>query len=61
MELKWDETHHWNVCSVCGTATEHEEHHGGTATETEKAKCEVCGQPYGELMTGAAFTVDSLK
>ena len=38
------------TCTLC-SATEGEAlgHSGGTATETEKAICEVCGQPYGEL------------
>ena len=47
-EYKYDETHHWNECS-CGETNEKVAHSGGTATETEKAICEVCGQPYGEL------------
>ncbi len=33
------------------TATVHTEHTGGTATCTEKAVCEVCGESYGELAT----------
>lgn len=61
MELAWDEASHWNECAACGTKTEPEVHCGGTATETEQAKCEVCGQRYGELKTGAAFTVHLLK
>lgn len=55
MVMKWDDTHHWTECARgCGEETDHEAHHGGTATDTEKAKCEVCGQPYGELKAGAA-------
>ena len=45
-ELAYDETHHWTECS-CGLKTTIEKHSGGTATETEKAICEVCEQPYG--------------
>lgn len=49
METKFDETNHWTECSRCDEATEPVAHFGGTATETEKAICEDCGQPYGEL------------
>ncbi|MBO7196342.1 MAG: hypothetical protein J6V80_03315 [Clostridia bacterium] len=46
----FDETNHWTVCkNSCGTATEPAAHFGGEATETEKAICEGCGQPYGGL------------
>lgn len=49
MVTKWDETSHWSECTAnCGEKTDPEAHRGGTATETEKAKCEVCGQEYGE-------------
>ena len=45
MEMKWDETHHWSECTAgCGYETEHEAHYTNLATETEEAKCEVCGQ-----------------
>ena len=46
-----DETSHWQVCTdeSCGEIDNKAEHTGGTATETEKAICEVCGQAYGEL------------
>ena len=47
-EWKYDETYHWKKCS-CGAPGEYELHKGGTATETLKAICEVCGAPYGEL------------
>ena len=50
MVTKFDDTHHWTACTKCGEETAHEDHCGGTATETERAKCEVCGQPYGELV-----------
>ena len=41
-----DDTHHWKVCTVegCGRVSFKDEHVGGTATETEKAKCSVCGE-----------------
>ena len=35
---------------VTGEAIPAEGHKGGTATTTEKAVCEVCGEPYGELL-----------
>ncbi|MBP3401968.1 MAG: hypothetical protein J6K85_02805 [Clostridia bacterium] len=50
-EWKYDATHHWHSCTgeICGEISDKAEHSGGTATETEKAKCEVCGAEYGEL------------
>ncbi len=40
------------LCTVCETVTTEakEAHTGGTATCTEKAKCEACGKEYGELL-----------
>ena len=49
MQTEFDETNHWTKCSRCDEATEAVAHFGGTATETEKAVCEGCGQSYGEL------------
>ena len=42
------ENHKWKngVCEECGYSCQHT---GGTATCTEKAECEVCGEKYGEL------------
>ena len=48
-DWKFDETHHWKTCSACSTDIEKSAHTGGTATCTEAKKCEVCGEPYGEL------------
>jgi len=50
-ELRHDENNHWYECSVCGTKDDSSEeaHTGGTATCTEKAKCDVCGVEYGEF------------
>ena len=45
----FDETSHWKTCNDCGTIIEKTAHSGGTATCTEAKKCEVCGEPYGEL------------
>ena len=49
-ELEYDENNHWYKC-LCGAIkpNSHETHFGGTATTAEKAKCEVCNQPYGQL------------
>ena len=46
-----NDTHHWEVCTRegCEYKTEEEKHFGGTATETEQATCEECGQKYGGL------------
>ncbi len=48
-ELKSDATDHWYKCANCDATTAKEAHTGGTATCTEKAKCEVCDTAYGEL------------
>lgn len=46
-----DGEYHWKVCQTegCDATTEKEAHKGGTATTTEKAKCDVCGAEYGDL------------
>lgn len=50
MQTKYDENNHWTECAHnCGLSTEAVAHFGGTATETEQATCEGCGQKYGEL------------
>ncbi len=52
--LKFDGSSHWYDCTKCGASElSKEEHDGGTATCTTKAKCTVCNQEYG--------TVDSSK
>ncbi len=48
-DWKFDETGHWKTCNDCGAIIEEAAHSGGTATCTAKKKCEVCGEPYGEL------------
>ncbi len=45
--LKSNETQHWYEC-VCGDKTTPENHNGGTATCTVKARCSVCTSEYGE-------------
>lgn len=47
--MKKNETHHWKECLRCGEKTAEVAHTGGTATCTEKAKCDVCGQEYGAM------------
>ena len=41
---------HYKTCAGCGIVLEMEAHRGGTATDTERAKCEVCGSEYGGLL-----------
>ena len=50
-DWKSDETGHWKTCEDCGAIIEKVAHSGGAATCTAKKKCEVCGEPYGELDT----------
>ena len=46
-----DATGHWHRCADanCTEKLNFAAHTGGTATCTEAKKCEVCGEPYGEL------------
>ncbi len=44
-----DATKHDKKHACCGALVESASHSGGTATATEKAKCEFCGIEYGEL------------
>ena len=49
----FDENGHWRQCKqhwLCGAVEAAEPHTGGTATTEEKAVCETCGSPYGELL-----------
>ena len=43
-----DENGHWKLCA-CGAEVDRAAHTGGTATCTEKAVCDVCGEEYGEV------------
>lgn len=47
-----DADYHWHECDgeECSEIADKAAHSGGTATETEKAICSVCGQSYGELL-----------
>lgn len=49
-ETNWsyNETEHWHKCTGCDEVSDKAAHSGGKATCTEKAICEVCGQPYGK-------------
>ncbi len=46
-----DTEKHWYACGRCDTRKDEATHSGGTATESEKAICDVCGASYGELLT----------
>ena len=48
--LRKDALKHWYECE-CGLKQTPENHKGGTPTCTKKAKCEECGQLYGETKT----------
>ena len=41
--------YHWHACS-CTEEFDKVEHSGGTATCTAKAKCDVCGKEYGDIL-----------
>ena len=46
---QYDGEQHWKKCANCDAIDTKVDHTGGTASCTEKAKCEVCGQPHGGL------------
>ncbi len=47
--LSYDENGHWRECTACGEHSSASAHSGGTATCKSKAKCETCGQEYGDI------------
>lgn len=47
--VKHNENSHWLECE-CGDKTSIEFHKGGTSTENQKAKCEICNMEYGNLL-----------
>ncbi|MBR2152798.1 MAG: hypothetical protein IJ944_05915 [Clostridia bacterium] len=47
-EYGYDAENHWFTCE-CGAEVDKEAHKGGEATCQDKAKCDVCGQKYGEI------------
>ena len=52
---KMDSTSHWLECSICKGKENTGVHTGGTATCTEKARCETCRLQYGNTL-GHDFT-----
>ncbi len=59
--LKYNADSHWYECE-CKDKQTVQAHKGGTATFTQKAKCEVCNQEYGDLLEltateGLVFTL----
>lgn len=42
------QVYHYKVCTACGDMLEQEDHKGGSASCMQKAKCQVCGNDYGE-------------
>ena len=53
----FDGTKHWHKCTACDATQDEAKHTGGQATRTEKAKCDVCGAEYGELLVSEEYTV----
>lgn len=53
-EVRHNETEHWYECA-CGEKKAPEAHSGGTATATQKARCELCGAEYGDFGTGGVL------
>ncbi len=51
-EWSADEMYHWHACvnENCSEVIDKQIHSGGTASYTEKAKCDVCEQGYGEVL-----------
>ena len=56
-----DENDHWHRCNVCGQDSPHEAHAGGTATCTEQARCDACGNLYGEPLGHQITLVDMVR
>jgi len=45
----YNETEHWHTCTDCDEIRDKAAHTGGKAICGDRAICEVCGQPYGEI------------
>ena len=43
----YDSDYHWHICTTCNAVLDKAAHSGGTATCSEQAACEACGQKYG--------------
>ena len=56
-----DGVHHVKKCADCGAIIEEAAHSGGAATCNTKKKCEVCGEPYGELDTSNHIALSDWK
>ena len=56
-----DETGHWKTCNDCGAIIEKAAHSGGAATCAEAKRCEICGEPYGELDTNIHTAISDWK
>ena len=50
-DWKTDAANHWRECSICKGQDGLSAHIGGSSTCTEKAVCEVCGLPYGNVLS----------
>ncbi len=46
-----DEKNHWKECARCAERKDEAAHRGGRATYTTKARCAICGQAYGKLLS----------
>lgn len=47
-EWQYDANEHWKFCT-CGTEVDRTAHSGGTATCSQFAVCDICGEEYGEV------------
>ncbi len=47
---KYDERSHYKMCDVGQVKFDEGEHQGGDASTTDRARCEVCGAEYGEVL-----------
>lgn len=48
-KLTWDVSTHMQICEMCKKETNKQQHYGGIATCYNRAICDFCKQPYGEL------------
>ncbi len=48
-DVLFDAEGHWHECAACDDKVNYAVHSGGKAACTVKAKCEVCGQEYGDI------------
>ena len=50
-DWKTDAANHWHECFICKGQGDLSAHTGGSSTCTEKAVCDVCGLPYGNVLS----------